>query len=83
MGVIMIITPKTAVLSDKNIPCLNKCISADSMGSYGTTELKQSNVRKNAGLTAIPITALNEIDSDVQPSAPDLLWLYVKLFKIV
>ena len=81
MGGIMIITPHSAVLPDRSIPRLNKYVSADTISSYAVSQLKQCSVRKNAGLSAISITDLQEVfqvAGDILPTAPDLLWLYGK-----
>lgn len=81
MGGIMIITPYSAVLPGKNIPRLKNYVSADKIASYDLPEVKQCNVRKNAGLSTIPITDVHEkfqVAGEILPSPPDLLWLYGK-----
>lgn len=81
MGGIMIISPKTAVLPDKAIPRLKKLISADNIGSFFVSEIQQCSVRKNSGLSSIPIIDVNEgfqVAGDILPTAPELLWLFGK-----
>lgn len=81
MGGIVCITPCSALLPDQTIPRLKTYMPADTVSSFGTLPLKPCTVRKNAGLSAVPITDLQgaaQLASDVLPSAPDILWLYGK-----
>lgn len=81
MGGIMVITPYSAVLPGKNTPRLKNYVSADKIASYALPEMKRCNVRKNAGLSAIPITDVHEkfqVAGEILPTPPDLLWLHGK-----
>lgn len=81
MGGMMVITPETAVMPDKAIPRLKKNVPANTIGSYVVSQIKQSNARKNAGLSNIKITDVNErfqVEGDILPTNLDLLWLFGK-----
>lgn len=81
MGGIMCVTPTTAVLPDKNIPRIKNYVSAENVTSSGEVKITDCIVRKNAGLAAITMQDLEgtyEIDGEIMPSPPDLLWLYGK-----
>lgn len=73
MGGIMIITPHSSVLPNKNISCLKMYVSADSISLYAVSQLKYSSIKRNAGLSTISITDLHEVGSDILPSAPGLV----------
>lgn len=84
MGGIMCVTPSRAVMPDKNIPRIQNYVPAQNVSSSIELQIKECFVKRKSGLAAIMLEDLQgtfEIDGEILPSAPDLIWLYGKSLK--
>ncbi|GBM79680.1 hypothetical protein AVEN_59171-1 [Araneus ventricosus] len=82
MGVIYCVCPKTAILSNQNVPRITKVPSALTVGYLGAVSMKHFNKKSDFDMASITICDLNAMFSlseiITRPSISDLLWLYGK-----